>query len=107
MVPEPTSCAQATLPSPLLILSTDSFSPSIVVRKMLSPQIAGVLAPSGNGVFQTTFFASHLTGRPVSVLTLSPVGPRHCGQFPATAVETIVKQATKSINRKQTRAMEV
>src|SRR5262249_14330684 len=59
------------------------------VRKIASPQMAGVLVPhSGKRVFQTTPVVSlQNSGRFCSWLTLFPAGPRHCGQFSARAKE--------------------
>jgi hypothetical protein len=50
--------------------------------------MAGVLAPPpGKLHFHLMLLSSdHLTGRFVSMLTLSPVGPRHCGQFAGLTV---------------------
>jgi hypothetical protein len=54
--------------------------------------------PSGSGVFQTTFsVADHFSGRFVSAVTPSPVGPRHDGQFAARTVpDKTTDRATKS-----------
>src|SRR5262249_26106562 len=61
--------------------------PSSLVRKMRSPQTAGVEPPRpGSGSVQATFFvASHSVGRFVSLLMPSSVGPRHWGQLSARA----------------------
>src|SRR5262245_32851993 len=86
MVPLPISCFHSILPSGLLILSATRFSPSIAVMNRLLAQIAGVLAPSASGHFQAMpDLSSHFRGRLLSLLTLSPLGPRHCGQLPARA----------------------
>src|SRR5437868_1619666 len=71
-----------SLPSVLMHISTRSLS-SALVRKMRSPQIAGVELPMpGSGNFQTIFsVALHFAGRPVSLEMPSFVGPRHCGQL--------------------------
>ena len=55
------------------------------VRNTRSPHTTGVeLPPSGSFVFHVIFsVADHFAGRSVSVVTPSPVGPRHAGQFPA------------------------
>src|SRR5437764_5420988 len=56
---------------------------SATFKKILSPQIIGV-APLlvGRGSFHATFSSRvQRTGRLVSWLTPSRLGPRHCGQF--------------------------
>src|SRR5262249_44650533 len=46
--------------------------------------------------FQDTFLDSlHSEGRPVSALTPSPAGPRHCGQSPALA--SLAKKSNATI----------
>src|SRR5687768_7902102 len=65
-------------------------SPSIdVVTKTLSPHTTGdECARPGIGVFHLMFDASQLTGKPASLETPVPPGPRHPGQFSAAdAVE--------------------
>ena len=63
----------------------------------MSPEMIGV-APlqAGIGIFQITpFSVSHSTGRPVSPLTPSRVGPRQWGQSSAAAaIGTSVKTAS-------------
>ena len=58
------------------------------LRKIVSPEMMGV-APlqAGMGSFHTTpFSVSHSTGKPVSPLTPSCVGPRQWGQSSAARV---------------------
>src|SRR5687768_6768344 len=68
---------------------TNLLSAVWLVIKIASFQIAGVLVPhSGSGHFQMRLRdASHLIGRPFSLLTPVPCGPRHCGQFSAYRLE--------------------
>src|SRR5262249_20352180 len=76
--------------------------PSAAVRKILSPQTAGVELPwPGRGLFQTTFSLSdHFVARPVSELTPSLCGPRHCGQFSAAAAP-VIDQAASIVRRER------
>src|ERR1035441_133519 len=73
-----------------LVLSTHHrfrSSPSATLRKTLFPQTIGV-APDLPGIssFQAMFsVALQCRGRLVSVLTPFKEGPRHCGQFSASA----------------------
>ena len=62
-------------------------SSTATLRKMRSRQTMGVDPDqAGIGSFQAMFRSvSHSTGRSVSVLTPSPVGPRQAGQFSASA----------------------
>src|SRR4051794_23102184 len=70
---------------------------------MRSPQTIGVapLGP-GSGSFQATFsLSSHFVARPVSLLTPSPVGPRHCGQLSARAAASAASETrTAKPNRR-------
>ena len=65
------------------------------VRKSLSPPATGVELPrSGNATFHFTFFVVlHSTGRFVSSVMPSRVGPRHAGQFAAGSDEVAIKAA--------------
>src|SRR5262249_126833 len=82
----PSFLFQRCLPSVPTHINTRA-SPSCEVRKIRSPQTTGVEPPMPGSVsVQATFFeALHLVGRPVSELTPSFVGPRHCGQLSAAA----------------------
>src|SRR6266849_2640086 len=80
----PTFFFQSSSPFVLTQIRASSL-PSSAVRKMRSPQTAGV-EPAQPGVlnFQTTFFdSSHSVGRFFSLLMPLLSGPRHCGQLSA------------------------
>ena len=73
-------------------------SSTATLRKIRSPQTIGV-DPDQAGIasFQAMFRSvSHSTGRFVSVLTPSPVGPRQAGQFSARATPDAQVAATSN-----------
>ena len=81
-----------------------SSSSTATFRKIRSPQTMGVDPDqAGSGSFQAMFrSASHSIGRSVSVLTPSPVGPRHAGQCSASATpgaEVATDRATARATR--------
>src|SRR6266511_2378393 len=71
-----------------------------VETKMRSPQMTGVEAPGpGMSVLQRAVSFVHMEGKSRSSDDPLKCGPRHCGQFPATADPTRVNQAIMVNNR--------
>ena len=74
---------------------------SSLVRKMRSPQTAGVPAPMpGSAAFHSTFFVSlHSVGMLDSRLTASWCAPRHWGQFSARQTVAVSSRARAAGSR--------
>ena len=81
-------------------------SSTATLRKIQSPQTIGVDPDqAGMASFQAMLRSvSHSTGRFVSALTPSPVGPRHAGQFSApTTPGTAVAASSSTAATRMTR----
>src|ERR1700677_3116598 len=87
---------QNSLPSVFTHMTTRSVLPSTLVRKMRSSQTAGVEPPGpGRSSFQAMFLvALHEIGRPFSAEWPSRLGPRHCGQLSAWAMEVPARRTS-------------
>src|SRR5207253_1093822 len=90
-VPWPTSRCQSILPvRRSKRMSSKRSSSWCAVTKMASCQIAGVELPHGILVFQTMFSVLlQWVGRLRAEVTLSPAGPRHCGQISTAESESL------------------
>src|SRR5262249_9005035 len=84
---EPSGLFQRKVPLSRSIDQSSTVSPSMTLRKIVSPATTGVAAPwLGSSSFQATLSSLlQRTGSPVSALAPVRRGPRHCDQSAAGA----------------------
>src|ERR1039457_1277370 len=87
MLPPPSGRCQSVFGPRRSTHHSDRLSPSATFRKIRSPQMMGVEPlQAGIGSFHAMFsVVDHFTGRFFSPLIPLSWGPRHCGQFSASA----------------------